>query len=416
MKLILSHPTANNFARALAYNFLRAGILYEFHTSIATFPGSILDSFGGVSLLSEIRRRRFEIELKPFVRTFPWFELGRQIALKAGFSKLVRNENGVISLDNVYKSLDRRIASELKAANARGVSCVYAYEDGALATFMEAKVLGLKCAYDLPIAYWETKSRIMEEEAERIPQWSLTLGGSITDSSIKLERKAKEMELADLVVVPSQFVRDSLPDWTKGKQVVIAPFGSPLIKGNKVKDYTESSISRPLRVLFAGSMGQRKGLADLFTAVRSLKRNDIELVVMGSPQAPMEFYRKEFNNFTFEPGRSHEKVLELMRSCDVFCLPSLVEGRALVMQEAMSQGLPLIITPNTGGSDLIIEGLTGFLVPIRSPLLITEKLTWFLENRSAISQMGRNAQKLAKQYTWENYGSTIIEAVKSLEI
>ena len=100
-----------------------------------------------------------------------------------------------------------------------------------------------------------------------------------------------------------------------------------------------------------------------------------------------------------------------MRSCDVLCLPSIVEGRALVMQEAMSQGLPLIITPNTGGSDLILPGETGFLVPIRSPQAIAEKLVWFLENRSSLHAMKLNSMKHAASYTWNKYGKTVLSSL-----
>jgi glycosyltransferase involved in cell wall biosynthesis len=159
-------------------------------------------------------------------------------------------------------------------------------------------------------------------------------------------------------------------------------------------------------------MTQRKGLGDLLAAMRSLNRNDVELIVMGSLQAPMEFYRQEFANFTYEPGRAHAQVLELMRSCDVFCLPSIVEGRALVMQEAMSQGLPLIITPNTGGEDLIAEGITGFLVPIRRPELIAEKIAWFADHRAMLPEMSRAAQAKAAQLTWDIYGQTIVRAIR----
>jgi glycosyltransferase involved in cell wall biosynthesis len=161
-------------------------------------------------------------------------------------------------------------------------------------------------------------------------------------------------------------------------------------------------------------MSQRKGLGDLLAAMRMLNRNDVELVVMGSPQAPMEFYRNEFNAFIFEPGRPHAQVLELMRTCDVFCLPSIVEGRALVMQEAMSQGLPLIITPNTGGEDLIDEGMTGFLVPIRRPDLIAGKISWLADHRPALPEMSRAAQAKAGELTWKMYCQTIVNAVRDL--
>ena len=172
----------------------------------------------------------------------------------------------------------------------------------------------------------------------------------------------------------------------------MSPFGSP-DNNHQPIDRTDKLSKRPLRVLFAGSMGQRKGLGDLFSAVKLLNRGDIELVVMGSLLAPMEFYRSQYKDFVYEAGRPNDQVLALMRSCDVFCLPSIVEGRALVMQEeAMSQGLPLVITPNTGGSDLIIEGTTGFLDPFVTLSAIAEKLAWFADNRDKLPQIGEKAR------------------------
>jgi len=165
-------------------------------------------------------------------------------------------------------------------------------------------------------------------------------------------------------------------------------------------------------VLFAGSMSQRKGLGDLFAAMKLLDRPDVELVVMGSPVAPMAFYRRELPGFIHEPPRPHQAVLQLMRSCDVLVLPSIIEGRALVMQEAMSQGLPVIITPNTGGEDLVEEGRTGFLVPIRSPRAIAERLDWFADSPEETQHMGQLAQRKAEGYRWDNYGALISRSLK----
>jgi glycosyltransferase involved in cell wall biosynthesis len=103
-----------------------------------------------------------------------------------------------------------------------------------------------------------------------------------------------------------------------------------------------------------------------------------------------------------------------MQTCDVFVLPSIVEGRALVQQEAMACGLPLIATKNTGGDDLIVEGETGFLVPIRSPGSLAEKITWCAENRPRVSGMGIAAQKRARELTWRSYGDTVVAAIRGL--
>ncbi|MEJ6981983.1 glycosyltransferase family 4 protein [Pedobacter sp. P351] len=403
MQVVVSHPTGNRNVRAVIDNLLAADLLAEFCTTLAVAPDSFVLKLLPAALRRELQRRAFDI---PFHKIFthPQREVLRILLPKAGLHQFTRYEDSFAGIDKVYQDFDQNTAKRLTTlAKNKNVDAVYAYEDGALATFQKAKELGIKCIYDLPIAYWEYGRKLMEAEARRLPDWACTLGGGINDSEEKLERKTKEMELADMIVAPGTFVTRSLPEWAKTKFVHVSPFGSPASDETSKKEQS----NRRLRVLFAGSMGQRKGLGDLFEAMKLLKTSQIELVVMGSLLAPMEFYRTQYADFTYEPGRPHDQVLALMRSCDVFCLPSIVEGRALVMQEAMSQGLPIIITPNTGGEDLIIPGKTGFLVPVSSAESIAEKLTWFLENRTEIPQMGIFARQHSATYTWDAYGSSI---------
>ncbi|ADB42260.1 glycosyltransferase family 4 protein [Spirosoma linguale] len=411
MKILLSHPTGNANVRAVLSALVKANALAEFNTTLATNPDAGWLKLLPGSLRSELLRRTFPAP-QAQIQTHPLREIARMAFPKLGLNQLVRHEQGWASIDAVYQDFDRLTAQRLaKLATSQAVNAVYAYEDGALETFRQAKKLNLTCVYDLPIAYWETGRSLMLEEADRMPAWAPTLGGGIQDSEAKLERKTRELELADIVVGPGRFVMDSIPGWAADKQTIMAPFGSPVLPAANQPKTNDATGRRPLRVLFAGSMGQRKGLGDLFEAVKLLNHPDLELVVMGSLLSPMEFYRSQYAGFTYEPGRPHDQVLALMRSCDVFCLPSIVEGRALVMQEAMSQGLPLIITPNTGGADLIKEGKTGFLVPIRSPKAIAEKLSWFLDNRDQIPAMGAMAQAHASTYTWDGYGKTVVDSI-----
>jgi glycosyltransferase involved in cell wall biosynthesis len=416
MQVIVSHPTGNRNVRAIIEALVRENMLAEFNTTLAPNPDSAIIKMLPAALKNELLRRTFSLPIQK-IRSYPWRELARLGLPKIGLGHLAKQEHVFASIDAVYKKLDQASAKRLRRISyKKNSNAVYAYEDGALASFTKAKELGLKCIYDLPIAYWETARRLMMEEAERLPYWACTLGGGIKDSMLKLERKTKELELADMIVVPGQFVKDSLPNWAKNKHIVVAPFGSPSVPTElekKTVQQNDKTSNRRLRVLFVGSMGQRKGLGDLFEAMHLLNNENIELIVMGSLLAPMEFYRNQYSHFTYEAGRPHKQVLALMKSCDVFCLPSIVEGRALVMQEAMSQGLPLIITPNTGGADLIDEGKTGFLIPIRSPKIIAEKLNWLIDNRSKIPEMGQLAQQHAANYSWEKYGQIVTNAIKN---
>jgi glycosyltransferase involved in cell wall biosynthesis len=416
MKVVVLHPTGNKNVRAVLTGLSKARMLSEFDTTLAINPKSFWIKYLPGNIRQELLRRTYPFIPEHQIKSYPLRELSRLLFTKLGWHRFIQAETGWSSIDAVYQNLDQEVAKRLFNKRKNSIDGVYAYEDGALECFTVAKKLGVKCIYELPIAYWETGRNLMQGEALRRPDWEVTLGGGTRDSLAKLERKTKELQLADVVIVSSSFVKDSLPDWAKGKKIIMSPFGSPSSAetDNPTRLESTRNSNGKLRILFAGSMGQRKGLCDLFEAVNLLQRDDLELVVMGSMLAPMEFYRSKLANFTYEPGRSNEQVLELMRSCDVFCLPSIVEGRALVMQEAMSQGLPIIITPNTGGSDLVIEGKTGFLVPIRSPKTIAEKIEWFLSNRDKIGEMGFNARRHAAEYTWESYSLNIVNGIKNL--
>jgi glycosyltransferase involved in cell wall biosynthesis len=410
MKVLVFHPTANSNVRAVVKGFVSSGLLYQFHTSIAVFPNNLWHRIGNLKGLGDLKRRSFDVELQNFTKSHPKSELGRMVASKLGIKFLTKAEIGIFCVDRIYQNLDKTISRQLTSAKNKGLTAVYAYEDGALETFKVAKKLGLKCIYDLPIAYHVLLQELLHEEALRKPSWAFTLGGGIKDSVVKLERKRKELELADTIVVASDFVRQSLPVWAKEKIIIQSPFGTPLSTNQFVLE--DKSSNKKLRILFVGSMTQRKGLSDLFDAMQFVDKEEVELVVLGSLAAPLAFYKDQVE-FNYEPTRSHDKVLDLMRSCDIFCLPSIVEGRALVIQEAMSQGLPIIITANTGAEDLVIDSETGFLVPIRDPKAIADKINWFVANRNKIFQMGTKAKDLSDTYSWDKYAATICNELNS---
>ena len=98
-----------------------------------------------------------------------------------------------------------------------------------------------------------------------------------------------------------------------------------------------------------------------------------------------------------------------MKSHDALVLPSIVEGRALVQQEALSCGLPIIVTSNAGGEDLVEEGITGYIVPIRSPEKIATAISSLLEINIYKDEIKKLCNKKATQYTWASYAQNIID-------
>ena len=390
LKFVVAHPTGNTFICALLNQLYSQNQLQKFFTTIGVGKrdGGIIASFSR-------GKRLYPIPDKFISRQ--WFpELLR--LLSGGDQQKKRR-----TTDYSYLSLDKKVSHELCNLTSQ---VLHAYEDGCFFSFGRAKELGMQCSYELPIAHWAKVRRLLAEEAERHPEWEPTLE-STREPEEKLFRKEEELRLADRITCPSQFVLDSIPLEIRQKTPCqISPFGSP---PHELIDFERSNQNVTLKLLFVGSMSQRKGLADLFEAMQLLKGEPISLSILGQPSMPMEFYRRQFAEFEYFPPCSNQKVREIMKAHDAFVLPSIVEGRALVQQEALSCGLPIIVTPNAGGEDLVKEGITGHLVPIRSPEKIAEAISAMLASRNNKAGMQKLCQIKAREYTWANYAQKIID-------
>jgi glycosyltransferase involved in cell wall biosynthesis len=389
---VVSHPSGNNFVRGLVEELYRQALLGFFHTTIGV--GRRANPF--LDVLA--RRRSYDFDDKLISRN--WFpELLRLLPFGPSSQEKKRR-----LADQSCVSLDRKVTETLHPLSCQ---VLHAYEDGAASSFGRAKELGIHRSYELPIAHWATSRRLLAEEAERFPRWEPTLE-STREPEEKLARKEEELALANCITCPSEFVLQSIPQEIREKTPCqIAPFGSPKIPPNDAQGGNARKEGK-LKLLFVGSMSQRKGLADLFEAMKLIDSPHVSLSILGQPSLNMSFYREIFPHFEYLSPRSNNEVQDVMNEHDVLVLPSIIEGRALVQQEALASGLPLIITPNTGGEDLIEYEKTGFVVPIRDPEKIAEKIEWFAGAQKILPDMSRYCRKKALQYNWSTYANSVI--------
>ena len=147
--------------------------------------------------------------------------------------------------------------------------------------------------------------------------------------------------------------------------------------------------------------------------MKLIASREIELVVMGSLLRPLAWYREQFSGFIYEPPRPHRDVLRLMQTCDVLVLPRSSKA-ARSSNRRQWRAPPLDRDKKCRGDDLIEEGETGFLVPIRAPEAIAEKINWCATNRASIPGMAIAAQRRASELTWHGYGEKVVAAIRSL--
>ncbi len=414
--ILLSHPTGNENVRQAARAFSDERMLAEFWTTLSWNSNTPLRHVLPHSLRELFERRSFPDSIRGRTHTAPFLEMMRLLGGATGFSS--RHETGAFSIDAVSRDLDRKVSARLgKIDNPeiigareaiRSCSLIYAYEDAALESFRVAAQRGIARIYDLPIGYWRVGQRIFADEREREPEWAPTLTGA-RDSAEKLARKDEELRHAQRVIVASTFTKETLAEAPCPAKIDIIPYGAPPPISREIRKSSGS-----LKVLFAGSLGQRKGLSYLLKAIEMMK-DSVDLTLLGRKAAsdcrPLE---SAVRKYRWLPSLTHAGVLREMQNHDVLVFPSLFEGFGLVILEAMAQGTPVITTAQTCGPDIIEDGSDGFIVPIRASEAIADKLELLARDRDRLRAMKQAAQRKAESCRWEIYRRGLVEVAREV--
>ncbi|MGH8102620.1 MAG: glycosyltransferase [Chthoniobacterales bacterium] len=104
-------------------------------------------------------------------------------------------------------------------------------------------------------------------------------------------------------------------------------------------------------------------------------------------------------------------MAEEFARADIVVLPSLAEGSAAVIYEALAAGLPIVTTPEAGS--VVRDGIEGRIVPSRDPEALANAIAETVEDREKRERMAYAARERAREFTWERYGERLIAALKS---
>ncbi|MFY9611083.1 MAG: glycosyltransferase family 4 protein, partial [Blastocatellia bacterium] len=257
---------------------------------------------------------------------------------------------------------------------------------------------------------------LLMEESERDPwaRGSLTTEYELALSDREFEEMCMEPELANGWVAASSYTARTLTEQgVPSRKTHVVPYG---VDAERFFERSEArSPSKKLIAVFVGSMIQRKGLSYFLDALRMLKSKHVGAVLCGRGMIDKELLSRYTDiDVEVRVGLSTEQLVKQIHRSDLFVLPSLAEGFAHVILEAMSCGVPVIATPNTCAPDVLTDGVHGFIVPIRDAEAVADKLSWAIENREQIAEMGRAAAAQARGFTWERFRTGVREAYRSM--
>ena len=222
-----------------------------------------------------------------------------------------------------------------------------------------------------------------------------------------VERCRLEALEADHILAPSEYVRDTLVAvGVEPKRIALLPYGVDVERFRPSREKDDAVF----QILFVGQIGQRKGIKYLLEAVKRLSLRDTELVLVGGIVGSGQGLAPYRDLFHHVPNVPYYQVHSLYQRADIFVYPSLHEGSALAIGEALASGLPVITTANAGS--VVRDGEEGYIVPIRDVEALMDRILRLYRDRELRAEMGRKARARAECHTWEHYGRSLDRLVQ----
>jgi glycosyltransferase involved in cell wall biosynthesis len=393
--VLVHHPGTNHLAYELVAGLQEGGYACDFHTGFFyTREGALAR---GVAALPAGLQARVERELRRRahagvdarrVTLRPWPEIAHIAMgrLGAGQDRLAR----VIGWRN--EILDRKVASVVRRDRPR---VVIGHDGSALHAGRAAHEVGAAAILNQVVGHVAAAHEIFREEAVLAPEFAETM---VTTPDWIVQRHEAEIREADGILVPSDYVRDTMvARGAAPERTHVLPYGVDIHRFRPAP----REAGDKFRILFVGQLSQRKGIRYLLEAAKRLNLPDAELVLvgkmLGSEQA-FAPYRGVFRHVTHVP---YHEVHRLFQTADIFVYPSLHEGSAFATYEALASGLPIVTTKNAGS--VARDGEEGFIVPIRDVDALVDRIERLYRDKALRATMAQAARRRAAEFTWAHY-------------
>lgn len=214
----------------------------------------------------------------------------------------------------------------------------------------------------------------------------------------KLRYKLAYLHIVDKIVAPAYFIKDNFKQfpWIKQENIHVIHNGVEIPDTSifsKEKLRKEAAVPADSKVILgAGCLHTQKGFQYLISAVKQLHElgKMVHLVIAGGgDSSPYLKIAESLNISSYVHFLGHrDDVRELMYGADMFVLSSIDEGLPNVVLEAMSTGTPVIATSAGGTSEIISDGVNGFIVPVKDSAKIAEKASLLIENENLRKKIG----------------------------
>ena len=183
-------------------------------------------------------------------------------------------------------------------------------------------------------------------------------------------------------------------------------------------------VNGKFKVLFVGRHIERKGIRYLIEAAKYLPQDKFEIRIIGEGDLTGQLKQQaaQYPHVLFTGKLPAAELAREYREANVFVLPAIVdhkgdtEGLGVVLIEAMESGLPVIASDVGGIPDVVVDNVSGLLVPEKSPVALADAIKRLAEDPQLTVQLLEGARnRIAEHFTWDNITRRQIEIYENLK-
>ena len=229
-------------------------------------------------------------------------------------------------------------------------------------------------------------------------------------------RRVLEYDVADQIVVPSEFVRRGfIQKGYSAEKLIKIPYRVNSVNGGNNSCADLENTKDIFRILYVGSVSPRKGVRYLIKAFSKIRHARKELWIigpLGTPSGLEDLFIPE--GVIFKGPLKGQELQSAYQRASLFCLPTIEDGFGIVLGEALAYGLPIVASRNSGAEDLLTHNREGVITDIRDPEALCSAFERAIQDPEWFGMIRENARLRTLKLQAAPQSSGIVEKLSAL--
>ncbi len=311
----------------------------------------------------------------------------------------------------MFARIDDYVFSILVLIFMRDCHVLWGFNGDSLKPGKKVQQMGGKYILDRACPHIEYQQKILQSEAKKLKYSFERLAQKTIDNFVN------EYQQADLIVVPSNYSKNSFKDKEYYKKVYVIPLDSniPLTRKSLYKEISENDR---FNIGIVGGSFLRKGIIYLLRAIKFLDKEDIKLLIRATKANIVSHGESKeiISDLDVEFIPYLNDLNDFYRNLDIFVLPSIDEGFGMVVYEALSNSVPVIASSNVGSIDEMKPGRDFMLFKAGNERDLANKILELYNDANLIKEIGKNGKAFHANISrrGSRYSANINKAIRSL--